>query len=498
MTRRGFLRAASATSAAYALGCGNSSTSSPGSGPFDVAVVGAGPAGIGAARMLRARGRSVVVLEARDRIGGRAHSDNDSFPEIPVDLGAEWFIQVVPTGPSTTRNPLYDEAIASGRAKELGITADPQNVRFYAGPRTLGTDEQVAEPLATALALNAAIFAYGAQSGCDPSACDPTAFADVSAEEAARQAGVLPSLPWYDWAAAPTVNEAGAPLSELSALDLWLLASGDAPPGGDPDHFLIRSGMGNYISSLGEDLPVELDTPVTSIDWGGSGGVILATPAGTVRAKAVIVTVPMGVLASEQIAFSPGLPSVYLATFDQLPMSAVEKTWLRFSERVFDVTDDRIYLGQILRNDRIPPGVQFNFFGTDVMACIVGGDVARGLARDGRDALVDFAMQSAADLFGPLPPGVTVTATTSTWTNDPYSRGSYTHAVPGGVGARLTLANDAMAASLLGNRVFFAGEACASDGTWLPARSVLERTARRVRGARSALRGTRRATARSR
>src|SRR5581483_10465015 len=224
--------------------------------------------------------------------------------------------------------------------------------------------------------------------------------------------------PWYDWAAAPTVNEAGAPLSELSALDLWLLASGDAPPGGDPDHFLIRSGMGNYISSLGEDLPVELDTPVTSIDWGGSGGVILATPAGTVRAKAVIVTVPMGVLASEQIAFSPGLPSVYLATFDQLPMSAVEKTWLRFSERVFDVTDDRIYLGQILRNDRIPPGVQFNFFGTDVMA--------------------------------------------------------------GGVGARLTLANDAMAASLLGNRVFFAGEACASDGTWLPARSVLERTARRV------------------
>lgn len=217
-------------------------------------------------------------------------------------------------------------------------------------------------------------------------------------------------------------------------LDLWLLESAAAPPGADPDHHLIRSGMGNFISSLGEDLPIRVATPVTSIEWGGSGGVSLTTPAGTVRAKAVIVTAPMGVLASGQIAFSPALPDAYQSAIGQLPMSVVEKTWLRFSAPIFDVSDGQSYLGEILRPGSVPPGIQFNFFGTNVMACIVGGPVASELARAGRDALIAFAKQSAAELFGPLPSGVSFTATTSSWTNDPYSQGAYTHGVPGDVG----------------------------------------------------------------
>jgi monoamine oxidase len=461
MTRRDFLRAAAMASAMYGIGCGDGSSSSPGSGPFDVAIIGAGPAGIGAARALLGSGKSVVVLEARDRLGGRAHSDNDAFPDISVDLGAEWFIQVFPTGPNTTFNPLYDLAIASGQADELGVTPDPQSIRLHSGPATLATPEELVDPLAMAVALNAAIFGYGALSGCDPNACDPSSFADISVEEAARAAGGLPSLPWYDFASAPIVNEMGASLDNISVLDLWLLQSPLPVPETGPDHYLIRSGMGNFISSLGDGIPVRRRTPVTAIEWGGTNGVRLATPAGTVRAKTVIVTVPMGVLSSGQIAFSPSLPAPYLATFDQLPMAVVEKTWLRFSKPVFGVADEQTYLGQILRADGIPPGIQFNFFGTDVLACIVGGPVALSLVGEGRDALIDFAKQSAAELFGPPPSGVSVTATTSSWYREEYTRGAYTHAIPGGVGARLTLASGAMSADLLANQIFFAGEASA-------------------------------------
>jgi monoamine oxidase len=462
MSRRSFLRTAAAASAVYGVGCGGSGGgSSPGNGPFDVAVIGAGPAGLGAARALAETGRSFVVLEARDRLGGRAHSDNDAFPEIPVDLGAEWFIQVVPNGPGATYNPLYDLAVASGRATELGITPDPMRVRIYTGPRTLGTTEQLVEPLLMAGAVRAAIFGYGALSGCDPTSCDPSAFDDVSCEEAARLAGDLPSQPWYDFAAAPLVNEIGRPLGSVSVLDQWLLQAPLPLVEEDADHYLIRSGMGNFISSLGDDIAVKLDTPVTAIDWGGSGGVSLTTPAGTVRAKAVIVTVPMGVLASGQIAFSPALPAPYLATFDQLPMSVVEKTWLHFSKPIFDASDQQTYLGQILRAKGTPPGIQFNFFGTNVLGCIYGGPVAVDVGRQGRGAMIEFAKESAAQLFGPIPSGVEVKATTSTWHADELTRGAYTQAIPGGVPARLTLASQELSRDLLANQIFIAGEASA-------------------------------------
>lgn len=461
MSRRSFLRTAAAASAAYGLGCGDGGGSAPGNGPFDVAVIGAGPAGIGAARALASSGRSVVVLEARDRLGGRAYSDNDAFPEIPVDLGAEWFIQVVPSGPGTTYNPLYDIAVASGRAAELGITPDPMRVRIYSGAATPAPDDQLVDPFLMAGALRAAIFGYGALSGCDPASCDPSAFADISCEEAARRAGDLPSKPWYDFAAAPLINEIGAALSTVSVLDQWLLQAPLPLVESAPDHQLIRSGMGNFISSLGAGIPVKLNTPVTAIDWGGSAGVRLATPAGTVRAKTVILSVPMGVLASEQIAFSPALPAPYLATIDQLPMRVVEKTWLRFSKPVFDVSDQLTYLGQALRTQGTPPGIQFNFFGTNVLGCIYGGPVALDLAGQGRDAMIEFARQSAAELFGPPPSGVAVTATTSTWHEDEFTRGAYTQAIPGGVGARLTLASEALSRDLLANQIFFAGEASA-------------------------------------
>jgi hypothetical protein len=81
ITRRDFVQAVLASSALYGIGCGS-------------AIVGAGIGGLGAASALIAAGKNVIVLEARNRVGGRAFSDN-SFA-TPVDLGAEWFQFVTP------------------------------------------------------------------------------------------------------------------------------------------------------------------------------------------------------------------------------------------------------------------------------------------------------------------------------------------------------------------------------------------------------------------
>jgi hypothetical protein len=105
LSRRDFIKAVLASSALYAVGSSSSGWDvsaegagpiSPGSGPFDVAIIGAGSAGIGAAQILKQARKKFVVLEARDRIGGRTFTDTTSFPGIAWDLGAQWFHQVTP------------------------------------------------------------------------------------------------------------------------------------------------------------------------------------------------------------------------------------------------------------------------------------------------------------------------------------------------------------------------------------------------------------------
>src|SRR4051812_39657758 len=112
ITRRDFLATSVASAAALMVGCGGNGHRSVG-GEYDVVVVGAGPAGLGAAQALRASGKRVLVLEARGRVGGRVFTNN-TLPR-PFDYGAQFFDMVVPKpdGPGS-QNALYDIAVSRG------------------------------------------------------------------------------------------------------------------------------------------------------------------------------------------------------------------------------------------------------------------------------------------------------------------------------------------------------------------------------------------------
>jgi hypothetical protein len=149
--------------------------------------------------------------------------------------------------------------------------------------------------------------------------------------------------------------------------------------------------------------------------------------------------------------------------------------WLSYSEDIFRIpdgsvadTDQNVVAEQVLGTT---PGYQFRWFGSNVAAVIVGGDIAEGAARGGRAAQIDYAKQAVAAAFGSSTLDKFQSAASSQWLMDPYSQGCYTYAIPGGVPARATLADTAMAKALLAKQIFFAGR-------------MDERTARRCRHTR--------------
>ncbi len=430
ITRRDFVRSALASSALFGLGCGSGSNYTPPTPPpspcgsLDCAIVGAGIAGMSAATTLMAAGKNVLVLEARNRVGGRALSDN-TFA-TPVDLGAEWFSFVTPKSggsPGQTNNALFDIAASRG----LQIFADTFPRVFYditPPPKPLlPSDPDVIDATAT-LASMLALISSAATSGADISAAAATAS--------------LATEKWYKLGTAIIGGEHGADLGSLSVVDLFNLTQLGLPltvP--SADNRLIPSGMGNFISTFASGIPIKLSTPVTSISWDNPCGVQLTTPAGVVNASTAIVTVPLGVLASERLTFSPALPSQHQDAINGLPMGVVEKIALQFNKDIFNVSD-------------------INTLATPLVDQVNNSFVQaqlRDLDAVGGSALIDYALATMESMFGSAVSGAFVKGNNSSWLNDPYSRGAYTYATPGAVPLRTALATP------VGNQVFFAGEA---------------------------------------
>lgn len=440
--RRDFVRlAALAVPASLVSGCGTSepeqksaptSTSAPASTErnADVLVIGAGIAGLRAAEVLVAKGRRVIVLEARDRLGGRIHTDRSWG--VPVELGASWIHGV-------TNNPIAALAAAEGIKTQAfdydAIVYGPDGRRRAAG--TLDDlEEQVAELVET-----------GREDSPDT---DEPLRAALDRAIAADDLDATERLD-IEWGIAESIeHEYAGDAADLSANHF---DDGGEESGGD---VLLPGGYDKVVQAVAKTVDVRFSHVVASIDTSGDR-VVADTSLGKFFANAVIVTVPLGVLKAGSIQFLPPLPEAKSTAIARLGMGALSKTCLRFESafwpadaELIDLIPDASRRGQWVES--------VNLLGiVDVPALMMfnAGKFARAV-----EAMTDTeATASATAALKPAFPNVPAPTglLRSAWSVDPFSLGSYSFI---GVGSS-PADRDALAEPE--GRRFFAGEACSLD-----------------------------------
>lgn len=386
-------------------------------GDPDVVVIGAGAAGLAAARTLIDAGISVVVLEARNRIGGRAWTESDTFG-IPFDHGCY-------TLHSADRNPW------TGLARDQGYTlkriTDETEV-VYVGDRRADSSEMAAYDQAW-YRLNRAISGAG-KNGRDVSAASVSPRDEDWIHVAENWLGPMDS---------------GVDLDDLSCVDWWNLE--DTEP-----NLLIEQGFGALVARFGRGLPVKLDTPVTRVRRGGAR-IAVDTPVGTIAAKACVVTVSTGVLAAESIAFDPPLPDWKREAIARVPMGLLAQIPLQFEGTTFGVPTHQ-WLTHYVESSEACFFLAWPF-GHNLMIGQVGGRFGWQLTEAGADVAVDFALGTLRKMFGSEVDRHFAGGTITQWAIDPLSRGSYASAEPGQAHQREFLRRP------VDDRLFFAGEACA-------------------------------------
>lgn len=416
------------------------------SGDVDVVVVGAGAAGMAAARRLLEAGRTVTVLEARSRIGGRAWTESASFG-VPFDQGCAWIH-------AADRNPFKPLAESWGYTLEYH---DPGVDRLSLDGRQGRPGDLAALEAAYETMVQRIVAAGEGGRDLPASVVSPRDRPQIDAAET-----VLGAM------------DMGVDVDELSTLEYS--GTGDLEP-----NYLVAEGFGSVVARYGEGLPVRLSTPASAIDWSG-GGVAVDTPAGRVRGKACIITVPLGVLAAERIAFDPPLPLPLREAIARLPMGMLCKIPLLFpaGDTLGLSPFDDVLLERPGRRDLAFLAFPF---GQPLMIGFVGGDFGWELSAQGEEAAVDFGRAGIRAIFGADAARKVIRGGFTRWASDPWSLGAYASAEPGHAGARERLLEP------VGDRLFLAGEACAGPlmqtcgGAFLSGRATAERVlARLARG----------------
>jgi monoamine oxidase len=418
----------------------------------EVVIVGAGLAGLSAARMLQDRGRNVVVLEARDRLGGRIWT-NTSALDVPVDLGASLL-------KSADINPLAIEM----RNRELRLQADE-------GDFWLFDQNSSGEPARDAATedYDALGFAYDRM---DDALLDARALrSDVPLASRIKLDANGPAGRWIDLAralAAPL--HVGVEFPQLSALDAPRLT-------GTGNDAWLPGGFGSWVNQFAADLPVFRNRAVVRIDWAGtaSGGVTVATAEGHVRAEACIVTVPLGLLgAKDGIVFQPGLPEPQREALSRMTMGVIDRIALQYEGGTFDAPANTQAL--LRAHNSRAMSLRLNAQGMPLAIAQVGGDYARDLEARGEAAMIAAARSQVRTMLGEAVDRKFVKGVASHWGRDPWSRGAVATAKPGFATARRN-AGRALTSAAGRARVLFAGEAFApvdwigsAAGAWLSGR----------------------------
>jgi monoamine oxidase len=437
MSRRNFL---SATAALVAMPGWRGSAAAALPRETDIVVIGAGAAGIAAARRIQAANRKVIVLEAGDRIGGRCITDSGMF-DAPFDRGARWLYN--PDSPM----------IRLARGAGLDINPAPTGQKIRIGRRNARAGE-VEEMLATVVRANRAID--DAARGRLDSACASALPKDLG-----------------DWSGTVEfllgASATGKDLKELSAYDKVRAQDRTAA-------LACRQGLGTLIAKLGEGLPVSLATPATRIAWTGRD-VGVETAAGRIAARAAILTVSTNVLAAGGIKFAPDLAKRTLDAAAKVSLGSYDRVALALSGNPLGLARDDVVVEQ--SKDARTALMIANIGGSSLCTIDVAGSFGRDLSAQGEAAMVAFAVEWLTRLFGSDMAKAVKKSAATRWNAAPFVLGAMSAASPGGQPSRKILMEPVGA-------LFLAGEAAHEalwgtvDGAWESGERAAEAALRKI------------------
>ncbi len=402
--------------------------------PEKVIVIGAGISGLAAAAALHADGREVIVLEARDRLGGRTWTKTVEGADL--DMGGAWI-----HGPRGNPTALLMEG--------FGLTwtdddPEPGPIVDHTGEVFSLSEQRRAWRFAEKV-LASAEWLPEEEGVDDLSVADATAILLEDEEGARRRLWEFMTNELY------TAQDIGGSADDASLLGAWY---GEVFPGGDavPDGGYIR-----LVEALAAGLDVRLSEPVTEIDWSGQT-VRITTDADTYETTHVIITLPLGVLQSGSVAFTPALPDDKQAAIDALAMGSLEKVILRFDSQ-FWLDDGQTFAYIDAQSGRFPVCTDFTpHAGSPTLVCFTGGTFSQE-SRESmtEEQIVAGTLENLAAALGREVPAPIATAVTD-WHNDPFSMGSYSYLPIGS-------STDAFAAMAepVDGRLLFAGEHTAND-----------------------------------
>ena len=399
----------------------------------DILIIGAGIAGLAAARHLVENEFNVTILEGRDRIGGRIYTDRTLG--FPIDLGAAW-IQ------GAEENPITE------LAEELQAKIIPtefENAQVYDTEGNPLTEQQLEQ--GESLYEEITDEAKEMSEDLDE---------DISVGEAVKRLlkrkNLQPKqknlLQWY--LNSEIILESAADLEDLS---IWEWDEEDAFEGGD---YLFPNGYDALVQGLAEDLDIRLNHQVSAVEY-GEDGVWVETNQGNFEAEAALITLPLGVLKSNTVKFSPLLPKAKQAAINRLNMGVLDKIVLKFPEAFWSEDYDMIgYLSP--QYDTFLEFLNFRrYTSAPVLVSLVAGQFARSLESLSEEEVAEQVMEQLREIHGdeiPEPEAVVKTH----WATDPFSLGSYSIMPPGSTSRdRETLAES------VADVLFFAGEATSSN-----------------------------------
>lgn len=373
-----------------------SSRASANDGDFDVIIIGAGIAGIAAARHLADLGYSVVVLEAKDRTGGRIHTDRRLG--APFEAGAGWIHR-------PRKNPISDLAAKVGAPT---FHMDFENDLVFSGAGKRQSKKWMKKKYEELKGIYKRI--------------DDRFDRDQSLEKAiartSRKGLKDPTLRWM--ASAYTEFSTGGPLDTLSA---YYFDEDDEFWGED---VILPQGYDKIFGALTHGLDVRLNTAVKAVEYEEGDGATVRTSNGIFESDFVICTVPLGALKQETIIFDPPLPKSYRQRIARIGMGNVTKLALKFKEPFWPL--DTHFFGFMGRQKgRWNVLMNYRTFSEEniLMAFSVGNYPVLVERMNDTDMIAD-CMDAVRTMFGQNVPEP-VDHLTTRWSQDRFTRGAYSY-----------------------------------------------------------------------